>query len=103
MGVEGGVLLVLFPGFLLTALLARSSAVWGLALIVPSAAAIWLGSWGLLAYRQIFLSPLLPVVTLAVVFTVLTTMRFLRADRQVASAPGNWRSHRTPSSRVWPP
>ena len=78
-----GVLLVLFPGFLLTALLARSSAVWGLVLIVPSAAAIWLGSWGLLAYRQVFLSPLLPVVTLAVVFTVLTTMRFLRADRQV--------------------
>ena len=78
-----GVLLVLFPGFLLTALLARSSAVWGLALIVPSAAAIWLGSWGLLAYRQIFLSPLLPVVTLAVVFTVLSSMRYLQADRQV--------------------
>jgi adenylate cyclase len=75
------VLLVLLPGFLLTALLARSSAAWGLALILPSAAAIWLGSWGLLAYRQVFLPPLLPVVTLAVVFTVLTSMRFLRADR----------------------
>jgi len=57
--------------------------VWGLALIVPSAAAIWLGSWGLLAYRQIFLSPSCRWFTLAVVFTVLTTMRFLRADRQV--------------------
>jgi CHASE2 domain-containing sensor protein len=78
-----GVLLVLFPGFLLTGLLARSSAAWGLALIVPSAAGIWLGSWGLLAYRQVFLPPLLPVVTLTVVFTVLTSMRFLRADRQV--------------------
>jgi len=77
------VLLVLFPGFLLTGLLARSSAAWGLALIVPSAAGIWLGSWVLLAYRQVFLSPLLPVVTLAIVFTVLTSMRFLRADRQV--------------------
>ena len=77
------VLLVLLPGFLLTALLARSSAAWGLALILPAAAAIWLGSWGLLAYRQVFLPPLLPVVTLAVVFTVLTSMRFLRADRQV--------------------
>ena len=50
---------------------------------MPSAAAIWLGSWGLLAYRQIFLSPLLPVVTLAVVFTVLSSMRYLQADRQV--------------------
>jgi len=77
------VLLVLFPGFLLTALLAKSNAAWGLALIVPSAAAIWLGSWGLLAYRQTFLPPLLPVVTLTIVFAVLTSMRFLRADRQV--------------------
>jgi hypothetical protein len=78
-----GVLLVLLPGFLLTGLLARSSAAWGLALIVPSAAGIWLGSWWLLAYRQLFLPPLLPVVTLAVVFTVLTSMRYLRADREV--------------------
>jgi len=78
-----GVLLVLFPGFLLTGLLARSSSAWGLALGVLSAAGIWLGSWGLLAYRQVFLPPLLPVVTLTVVFTVLTSMRFLRAERQV--------------------
>ena len=77
------VLLVLIPGLLLTGLLARSSAAWGLALIVPSAAAIWLGSWGLLAYRQVFLPPLLPVGTLTVVFTVLASMRFLRADREV--------------------
>ena len=77
------VLLVLVPGFLLTAFLARSSAAWALALIVPSAAGIWLGSWGLLVYRQVFLPPLMPVVTLALVFTVLTSMRFLRADRQV--------------------
>jgi adenylate cyclase len=77
------VLLVLIPGFLLTGLLTRSSAAWGLALIVPSAAAIWLGSWGLLAYRQVFLPPLLPMVTLTVVFTVLASLRFLRADREV--------------------
>jgi adenylate cyclase len=76
-------LLVLVPGFLLTGLLARSSAAWGLALIVPSAAAIWLGSWELLAYRQVFLPPLLPVVTLAVVFTVLASLRYLQADREV--------------------
>ena len=77
------ILLVLVPGFLLTGLLARSSAVWGLALILPSAAGIWLGSWWLLAHRQVFLPPLLPVVTLALVFTVLTSLRFLRADREV--------------------
>ncbi|MGE5284645.1 MAG: HD-GYP domain-containing protein, partial [Actinomycetota bacterium] len=33
--------------------------------------------------RQVFLPPLLPVVTLAVVFTVLASMRYLQADRQV--------------------
>jgi adenylate cyclase len=77
------VLLVLIPGFLLTGLLARASAVWGLALIVPSAAGVWLGSWGLLAYRHVFLPPLLPLVTLTVVFTVLSAVRFLRADREV--------------------
>ncbi len=76
-------LLVLVPGLLLTGLLARSSAAWGLALIVPSAAGIWLGSWWLLAYRQIFLPPLIPVATLAVIFTVLTTIRFVKADREV--------------------
>ncbi len=77
------VLLVLVPGFLLTGFLARSSAAWGLVLILPSAAGIWLGSWWLLAYRQIFLPPLLPVITLTLVFTVLTSVRFLRADREV--------------------
>ncbi|MGZ8474494.1 MAG: CHASE2 domain-containing protein, partial [Candidatus Deferrimicrobiaceae bacterium] len=77
------VLLVLVPGFLLTGLLARSSAAWGLALILPSVAGIWLGSWWLLAHRQVFIPPLLPVVTLAIVFTVLTSLRFLRADREV--------------------
>ncbi len=77
------VLLVLLPGFLLTALLARSSAGWGVALLISSSAGIWLGSWGLLVYRHVFLPPLLPVVTLTVVFTVLSSMRFLRADREV--------------------
>jgi adenylate cyclase len=77
------VLLVLVSGFLLTGFLARSSAAWGLVLILPSAAGIWLGSWWLLACRQIFLPPLLPVITLTLVFTVLTSVRFLRADREV--------------------
>src|SRR5512134_957570 len=75
--------LILVPGFLLTALLARERAVWGLVAIVPSIAGIWLGSWYLLAYHRIFLSPLLPAVTLAVVFTLLTSVRFLRADQQM--------------------
>src|SRR3990170_3716152 len=36
------ILLVLVPGFLLTALLARSRAIWGLTAVLPSLAGIWL-------------------------------------------------------------
>ncbi len=77
------ILLTLGTGFLLTTLLARSSPVWGLAFVLPSAFGIWLGSWWLLAYQQVFFSPLLPVFTLALIFTVLTSIRFFMADREV--------------------
>jgi putative two-component system response regulator len=50
---------------------------------VPSIAGIWLGSYWLLANRQVFLSPLVPVATLAVLFTLLTSLRFVQADREV--------------------
>lgn len=77
------ILLILVPGFLLTALLCRSRAFWGLAAAVPPAAGIWLGSYWLLTYRQVFLSPVVPAATLALVFTLLTSLRFLQADRLV--------------------
>jgi len=76
-------LLVLVPGFLLTVLLARERAIWGLAAVIPSAAAIGLGSYWLLAHRQIYLPPVVPVATLGLVFTLVTSLRFLRADREV--------------------
>jgi adenylate cyclase len=78
------IVLVLVPGFLLTVLLSRArAAVWGLTAVLPSIAGIWLGSHWLLASRQVFLSPLLPAATLAFVFTLLTSLRFHRADREV--------------------
>ena len=77
------ILLILLPGFLLTGLLARERALWGLVAIIPSIAGIWAGSWWLLASRQIFLSPLLPAATLGTVFTLLTSIRFLQADREM--------------------
>jgi hypothetical protein len=77
------ILLTLGTGFLLTTLLARSSPGWGLAFVLPSAIGIWGGSWWLLAHRQVFLSPLLPVFTLALIFTVLTSIRFFMAEREV--------------------
>src|SRR5512139_3543571 len=77
------ILLILLPGFLLTGLLARERALWGLVAIIPSIAGIWFGSWWLLVYRQIHLPPLIPAVTLATVFTLLTSLRFLQADREM--------------------
>ncbi len=77
------ILLILVPGFLLTAFLARARAVWGLAAILPTAAAIVFGSYRLLVHDRIFLPPLLPVATLALVFPLLTSLRSLQADREV--------------------
>ncbi|MCL5965642.1 MAG: CHASE2 domain-containing protein [Deltaproteobacteria bacterium] len=75
--------LVLLPGLMLTALIARGRAVRGLAAIIPCIAGIPAASYWLLAHRQAFLPPLMPVATLAIVFTVLTSIRFLQADREV--------------------
>jgi adenylate cyclase len=75
--------LVLVLGFLMTALLARSRAIWGLTAILPSASLIGFGSYRLLAQHQVFLPPLMPVATLALVFTLLTSLRFLQADREM--------------------
>ncbi len=77
------IVLVIVPGVLLSALLARARAVWGLSVTVPSIAAVWLGSYMLLAAHRVFLSPLMPVATLALVFTALTALRFLSAEREV--------------------
>jgi adenylate cyclase len=77
------IFLILVPGFLLTGLLARERAIWGLVAIIPSIAGIWLGSGWLLSFHRVFLSPLVPAVTLATVFTLLTSIRFLQADREM--------------------
>lgn len=77
------IVLVLLPGFFLTALLSRERAIWGLAAALPSAAIICIGSYLLLAYRQVFLPPVMPVATLLFVFTVLTSLRYLQADREI--------------------
>jgi adenylate cyclase len=77
------IILVIVPGLLMAALLARARAVWGLAAVIPSTGGIWLGSWWLLAHYRVFLPPLMPVATLALVFTLLTSVRYLQADREM--------------------
>ncbi|MEW6720780.1 MAG: CHASE2 domain-containing protein [Thermodesulfobacteriota bacterium] len=76
-------LLVLLVGVLLTLVLARGTAAWSLAIVVPAAAGVWAGSWWLLAHSQLFLSPLVPTATLGSVFTLLTSIRYLETEREV--------------------
>jgi CHASE2 domain-containing sensor protein len=76
-------LIVLFSGMLLTLFLARARAAWGLAATVPAVAGLWIGSGWLLAHRQLFLPPLMPVATLALVFSLLTSVRFFQAEREI--------------------
>ncbi|MGE5247288.1 MAG: CHASE2 domain-containing protein, partial [Verrucomicrobiota bacterium] len=77
------VLLIVVPGLLLTAFLAHARAAWGLAAVIPSVVGIWLGAWWLFGSRHLFVPPLVPVATLALVFTVITSLRFLQTEREV--------------------
>ncbi len=77
------VTLVLLAGLLMTGLLARARALLGVTSILPSIAILGLGSYLLLAHRQVHLPPLMPAVTLLLVFTLLTSMRYLQADREM--------------------
>jgi len=77
------IFLVIIPGFLMSALLARARAVWGLVAVVPSIGGVWLGAWWLLADHRVFLSPLMPAAALALVFTLLTSLRYHQADREM--------------------
>jgi adenylate cyclase len=77
------IFLVVFPGFLMTALLARARAFWGLVAVVPAVGGVWLGAWWLLAGHRVFMSPLMPAATLALVFTLLTSLRYHQADREM--------------------
>lgn len=78
-----GISLVLAAGLLLTALLSRARAFWGLMAVLPLTTGLWLGSYRLLAHDRVFLPPLMPVATLLLVFTLLTSIRYLQADREV--------------------
>jgi len=75
--------LVLVPGILLTLLLVRARAIWGLAIVVPCAAGIWLLAWWLLAYQQLYFSPLLPIITLGLIFTTVTSLRYMETERDM--------------------
>ncbi|MCL1927117.1 MAG: CHASE2 domain-containing protein [Syntrophorhabdaceae bacterium] len=75
--------LVLFPGMLLTFLLVRARAIWGLAVVAPCAAFIWQLAWWLLAHQNVYFSPLLPISTLGLIFTTVTSLRYMETERDM--------------------
>lgn len=80
-GVE--LLLVVTTGILSALLLARTGAVWGLIGLPAAAAGLWFASGWLFRSRGIFISPLVPFLTLAANFGSLTLLKFRREESLV--------------------
>jgi adenylate cyclase len=76
-------LAVLALGVFLASLTARAHAATAIVLAAAAIAASWSGAWWLLARYGIFLSPVLPAATSALVFSVTASMRFAWAEREV--------------------
>ncbi len=73
-------LLILFLGGLATALLAQTSAIWSLLPLSLCAAGLWYGTRAIFAQSGLFISPLLPLMTLAAIFAMLTLIKFWREE-----------------------
>lgn len=76
------VMATLILGVLAAALLAWTRAVFLLAPFAALGFGIWFGSAELLSSRKIFLSPLYPLIILALNFMLLTFLKFWREERQ---------------------
>lgn len=72
--------LVLFMGLLSTVLLAWTGALWSLLPLGACAGGLWYGSLWFFRDQGMFVSPLIPTLTLAVNFTMLTLMKFWREE-----------------------
>ena len=76
-------ILVLIPGILLTLLVARARAMWGLAAVVICAVGLWTFSFQLLTLRQIYFQPIMPVATLVFIFTTVVSLRYMETEREI--------------------
>ena len=76
-------ILILVPGILLTLLVARARAAWGVAAVVICAIGFWLFSLQLLAQWQIHFPPIMPVATLVFVFTTVVSLRYMESEREI--------------------
>jgi adenylate cyclase len=75
-------LLVLACGFLSAMILSRAGAGWSSLLLGILAAGIWQGSAAVFQRQGVFLSPVLPLMSLAVNFSLLTFLKFRREEQR---------------------
>ena len=76
------VLLVFGLGLLSTVLMTWSGALWSLLPLCGCAGGLWYGSLWAFGNKGVFISPLIPSITLAVNFALLTLMKFWREESE---------------------
>lgn len=76
-------LAVIALGIAMAALTARARAASGISAAAVAVAACWGGAWWLLSRQGLFISPVLPAATAALVFSVTASTRFAWAEREV--------------------
>jgi len=74
-------LFVIAAGLLSTLLLVKTGAGVSFLAIIAGAAALWLFSGGMFRFRGLFISPLIPLISVAANFSVLTLLKFRREER----------------------
>jgi adenylate cyclase len=74
-------LLVIAAGLLSTLLLIRTGAGLSLAALIALAAGLWIFSGGMFRHRGMFVSPLIPLVTIVASFSLLTLLKFRREEK----------------------
>ena len=72
-------MLVLFSGLLLSILFIPRNPLWGILGTAVLCTGLWKGSWWLFAGRGIFLSPLIPILTVGALFVLLNLSNLLAA------------------------
>ncbi len=81
-------LIVVAAGLLSTFVLAGTGAAWGLFMLAAASAALWIISGGIFQSRGIFVSPLVPLLAIAVNIPVLTLLKFWREQGLVRRRTG---------------
>lgn len=88
--------LLLVAGALTTVLLTWVGAVWSVLPLAASAGGMWYGAYWSMQAKGFFLSPLYPLIMLAVNFTVLTLLKYWREEGQKKYLHATFQSYLSP-------